>query len=102
MAAWPHAHDEAGWDTLLADDTELAAGVDAILARHGLARAPRTRYDSGSLPVYAVGDAHVLKLYPSRTSHAPRHAPSPPLTASCRSPLRGRSTPACTRAGPTC
>jgi hygromycin-B 7''-O-kinase len=64
MAAWPHAHDEAGWDTLLADDTELAAGVDAILARHGLARAPRTRYDSGSLPVYAVGDAHVLKLYP--------------------------------------
>jgi hygromycin-B 7''-O-kinase len=64
MAAWPHAHDEAGWDTLLADDTALVAGVDAILARHGLARAPRTRYDSGSLPVFAVGDAHVLKLYP--------------------------------------
>jgi hygromycin-B 7''-O-kinase len=38
--------------------------VDALLARHGLASAPRQRYDSGSLPVYAVGRSHVLKLFP--------------------------------------
>jgi hygromycin-B 7''-O-kinase len=38
--------------------------VDALLARHGLASAPRHRYDSGSLPVYAVGRSHVLKMFP--------------------------------------
>jgi hygromycin-B 7''-O-kinase len=60
----PTAADETGWDALLDDDGALAAGVEALLARHGLAREPRTRYDSGSLPVYAVGDSHVLKLFP--------------------------------------
>jgi hygromycin-B 7''-O-kinase len=61
---FPAAQDEAGWDTLLGDDAALAPGVDALLARHGLQRAPRQRYDSGSLPVYALGDDHVLKLFP--------------------------------------
>lgn len=41
-----------------------SAEIDALLARHCLAQAPRQRYDSGSLPVYAVGDACVLKLFP--------------------------------------
>jgi hygromycin-B 7''-O-kinase len=40
------------------------AALDALLARHGLAGTPRQRYDSGSLPVYAVGRSHVLKLFP--------------------------------------
>jgi hygromycin-B 7''-O-kinase len=61
---WPAAHDEAGWDAALADDRALEAGVDALLSHHGLAQAPRLRYDSGSLPVYAVGREHVLKLFP--------------------------------------
>jgi hygromycin-B 7''-O-kinase len=60
----PTAADDAGWDALCDDERALAAGVEALLARHGLAREPRTRYDSGSLPVYAVGDSHVLKLFP--------------------------------------
>jgi hygromycin-B 7''-O-kinase len=60
----PAATDDAGWDALCDDDAALAPGVEALLARHGLAAAPRRRYDSGSLPVYAVGDAHVLKLFP--------------------------------------
>jgi hygromycin-B 7''-O-kinase len=60
----PAAADDAGWDALCDDDAALAPGIGALLARHGLAAAPRRRYDSGSLPVYALGDAHVLKLFP--------------------------------------
>jgi hygromycin-B 7''-O-kinase len=61
---WPAAHDDAGWDATLADDRALDAGIGAVLARHGLAHVQRVRYDSGSLPVYAVGREHVLKLFP--------------------------------------
>ncbi len=60
----PTAADDAGWHALLADESALAAGVTALLARHGLAGEPRRRYGSGSLPVYAAGDRHVLKLFP--------------------------------------
>jgi hygromycin-B 7''-O-kinase len=62
--ALPHAVDEAGYDALCADDAALAPGVAALLAGHGLAGESVQRFDSGSLPVYAVGDAHVLKLFP--------------------------------------
>lgn len=64
MAALPCAEDEAGWDALLADDAALAPGVRTLLARHGLAHETTERYDSGSLPVYAVGPSHVMKLFP--------------------------------------
>jgi hygromycin-B 7''-O-kinase len=64
MAELPSASDDAGWRTLCDDDAALAPGVTALLARHGLGDAPRVRYDSGSLPVYAVGDGLVLKLFP--------------------------------------
>ena len=71
MTSLPSADDDAGWDALLADDAALAPGVQALLARHGLAHAPRRRYDSGSLPVYAVGERHVLKLFPpTESEHA--------------------------------
>ncbi|MEO7855255.1 MAG: aminoglycoside 3'-phosphotransferase/choline kinase family protein [Rubrivivax sp.] len=61
----PHAHDEAGWHRLLADDAALGNGVDTLMQRHRLASSlPVQRYGSGSLPVYALGDAHVLKLFP--------------------------------------
>jgi hygromycin-B 7''-O-kinase len=67
----PTAPDDAGWDALLADESALAGGVSALLDRHGLADEPRQRYDSGSLPVYAVGPRHVLKLFPpSEHQHA--------------------------------
>jgi hygromycin-B 7''-O-kinase len=45
-------------------DAPSDAAIDALLEGHGLQGAPRTRYDSGSLPVYAVGADHVLKLFP--------------------------------------
>jgi hygromycin-B 7''-O-kinase len=67
----PQATDEAGWDALCDDDAALAPGVRTILARHGLAGASVSRFDSGSLPVYAVGDHHVLKLFPpTEVEHA--------------------------------
>jgi hygromycin-B 7''-O-kinase len=67
----PTAQDDAGWDALIDDEGALAAGVAALLARHGLAGEPRRRYDSGSLPVYAVGTRHVLKLFPpTEQAHA--------------------------------
>ncbi len=61
---FPHAADDPGWSALLRDDAALAAGVGAVCARHGLGGAPVVRYDSGSLPVYALGADHVLKLFP--------------------------------------
>jgi hygromycin-B 7''-O-kinase len=67
----PTAHDGAGWDALIDNERALGAGVNALLARHGLASEPRQRYDSGSLPVYAVGKQHVLKLFPpTEQAHA--------------------------------
>jgi hygromycin-B 7''-O-kinase len=64
MTPLPTAADDAGWDALCDDEAALGPGVAALLSRHGLAHAPRRRYDSGSLPVYAVGARHVLKLFP--------------------------------------
>lgn len=46
------------------DEAALRPGVDTILARHKIA-GEVTRFADGSLPVYAIGDTHVLKLYPS-------------------------------------
>ena len=60
----PQALDDDGWDALRKDDAALAAGVAALCTRHGLADLPRVRYASGSLPVYALGSSHVLKLFP--------------------------------------
>lgn len=71
MSRWPAPMDEAAWDAVLADERTLAPRVDALLARHGLPHTPRRRYDSGSLPVYALGDQHVLKLFPP---HEHEHA----------------------------
>lgn len=63
--SFPQAHDGAGWDRLLADDAALREGIVTLMQRHSLARNLSVqRYDSGSLPVYALGDAHVLKLFP--------------------------------------
>jgi hygromycin-B 7''-O-kinase len=42
----------------------LRSSVTAIARRHGLGDQPALRYDSGSLPVFALGALHVLKLYP--------------------------------------
>ncbi len=42
----------------------LQPQVTAIAQRHGLGGVPAQRYAGGSLPVFALGTQHVLKLYP--------------------------------------
>ena len=61
---WPSVSDLGGSDDWAAagEDVRLALGIDAILARHGIA-GPLRRFRSGSLPVYAVGEDIVLKLF---------------------------------------
>jgi hygromycin-B 7''-O-kinase len=71
MSMLPIASSEAAWDALLDDDAVLAAGVAEIGRRHGLPACRPQRYTSGSLPVYALGDTHVLKLFPP---HEHEHA----------------------------
>ena len=59
---WPTVSTDADWASVAADDAQLAAGVEAILRRHGV-DGPVQRYATGSLPVYAVGQHDVLKLF---------------------------------------
>lgn len=47
------------------EDAALAAELDAVARRHGLGALPAARYTSGSLPVYALGEVAVLKLFPA-------------------------------------
>jgi hygromycin-B 7''-O-kinase len=46
------------------NEAALRPGVDAMCDVLGLAPASLRRYAGGSLPVYAVGDSRVLKVYP--------------------------------------
>ncbi|MFD3631171.1 phosphotransferase family protein, partial [Streptomyces sp. NPDC058664] len=52
------------WDAVVTDETVMRPGAEDLCARLGLAGAPLTRFPDGSQPVYAVGDEHVLKLFP--------------------------------------
>jgi len=63
-ACLPAVADAAAFAAIARDDDALRPGVDEIGRRHGLAGRATTRYADGSLPVYAVGDLHALKLYP--------------------------------------
>ena len=60
----PDAPTAADFSAVRRDESLLRPGVDAILARHHLAGAAVARFADGSMPVYAIGDARVLKLYP--------------------------------------
>lgn len=46
------------------DEAVLRPGIEAICDRHGLSGRRIDRFPDGSLPVYAVGDSSVLKIYP--------------------------------------
>ncbi|NUP24389.1 MAG: phosphotransferase [Streptomyces sp.] len=60
----PPVETDEEWDAVVPDETVMRPGVEDLCARLGLAGAPLTRFPDGSQPVYAVGDAHVLKLFP--------------------------------------
>jgi hygromycin-B 7''-O-kinase len=61
---FPEAASPEEFERLHRDDAVLLPGVHAILDRLGLKRSPIKRFEEGSLPVYAIGDDLVLKLYP--------------------------------------
>jgi hygromycin-B 7''-O-kinase len=52
-------------DAVIGDEEILRPAVTALVARHGLADREIRRYPDGSEPVYAVGEEHVVKLYPT-------------------------------------
>lgn len=62
-ALLPLADTAASFERIRRDDAALLPGVRAICARHGLLGSP-SRFAAGSLPVYAIGDDTVVKLYP--------------------------------------
>ncbi|MER6302081.1 phosphotransferase [Kitasatospora sp. NPDC001539] len=56
--------DEQG-DAVVPDESVLRPGAEALCARLGFGGLPLERFAEGSVPVYAVGDDHVLKLFPA-------------------------------------
>ncbi|MFE2098698.1 phosphotransferase [Streptomyces sp. NPDC059468] len=55
-------------DAVVPDETVMRPGAEDLCARLGLAGASLTRFPDGSLPVYAVGEEHVLKLFPGASA----------------------------------
>ncbi|MFI9155245.1 phosphotransferase family protein [Streptomyces sp. NPDC053367] len=61
----PAVETDEQWDAIVPDEAVMRPGVEDLCGRLGLAGAPLTRFADGSQPVYAVGDEHVLKLFPA-------------------------------------
>ncbi|MEV4461019.1 aminoglycoside 3'-phosphotransferase/choline kinase family protein [Microbispora sp. NPDC049633] len=60
----PPAETQEQFVAVRRDESRLGPSVSALLRHLGLGGEPVERFAGGSLPVYAVGDRHVLKLYP--------------------------------------
>ncbi|MFF2775552.1 phosphotransferase family protein [Streptomyces sp. NPDC058052] len=60
----PPVETDEEWDAVVPDESVMRPGAEDLCARLGLADRPLTRFTDGSQPVYAVGDDHVLKLFP--------------------------------------
>ncbi|MFD6417239.1 phosphotransferase family protein [Streptomyces sp. NPDC060194] len=60
----PPVETDEEWDAVVPDEAVMRPGAEDLCARLGLAGAPLHRFPDGSQPVYAVGDHHVLKLFP--------------------------------------
>ena len=52
-------------DEVVRDEALLRPAVADLCERLGLVPKPMVRYIEGSLPVYSIGGAHVLKLFPA-------------------------------------
>ncbi|MGW7437610.1 phosphotransferase family protein [Streptomyces sp. NPDC054849] len=63
MLPWVETDEE--WDAVVPDETIMRPGAEDLCGRLGLGEAPLVRFQEGSQPVYAVGDDHVLKLFPA-------------------------------------
>ena len=63
-ASWPEASTAAQFGAVRRDEARLRPAVLALRGRLGLGRTHMARFPGGSMPVYAVGETLVLKLYP--------------------------------------
>lgn len=66
----PPVHTDREWDAVIGDETIIRPAVADLAARHGLADRALRRYPEGSVPVYAVGGQHVIKLHPPPVAEA--------------------------------
>lgn len=64
MTLFPAVSSLAEYEAIRRDDARFRPGAAAIVASLGLASHTLDRFPDGSLPVYAVGEELVLKLYP--------------------------------------
>ncbi|MYW69957.1 phosphotransferase [Streptomyces sp. SID8379] len=64
----PRVDTDEAWNRVVPDDALLRPGVLDLCGRLGLPGAEPVRFTEGSQPVYAVGDAHVLKLFPAQAA----------------------------------
>jgi hygromycin-B 7''-O-kinase len=63
-AAFPYSRTPEEFELVRRDDERLRPGVRAVCEILGLGGSAIERFPEGSLPVYAVGDSLVLKIYP--------------------------------------
>src|ERR1700733_10253203 len=61
----PAVRTDEEWQAVVFDEKTVRPAAEDLAARLGLVGAALRRYPGGSRPVYAVGDRHVLKLYPT-------------------------------------
>ncbi len=80
----PRAEAVAEFQAVRRDEARLRPGAVEIARRHGLGGEEVARFEAGSLPVYAVGEGHVLKLYP------PCHGAEFDIESSALELLQGR------------
>jgi hygromycin-B 7''-O-kinase len=64
VTTFPLADTEERFAAVVRDEALLRPGVDALCAHLGVS-GDVERFADGSLPVYAIGDEHVLKLFPA-------------------------------------
>lgn len=64
-ALLPAVHTDDEWDAVVGDDAIVRPAAERLAAQTGLGGRAVRRYPGGSVPVFAVGDHHVLKLYPT-------------------------------------
>ncbi|MFE5585848.1 phosphotransferase family protein [Kitasatospora sp. NPDC056531] len=65
----PAVETDEQWDAVLPDESVMRPGAEALCARLGVGGLPLERFAEGSVPVYAVGEEHALKLFPSAGAH---------------------------------
>ncbi|MFJ9774779.1 phosphotransferase family protein [Kitasatospora sp. NPDC101157] len=64
----PPVETDEQWDAVVPDESVMRPGAEALCALLGLDGLPLARFAEGSVPVYAVGGEHVLKLFPAASA----------------------------------